>query len=452
MISATPSGFMEVWSSLFDVMSKKMSVNGKGSRPQKGHAPMRRNTNGKPSRRGNNSLNSLPTAYGVRTGTNLQKGIRLKKREFVMNVGHNAVGARGHKMFKSIVSGSNGTITSLAELAVNVGLAKSFPWLSNVAHFFDKFLFHSLSFEYVPSTGSSTPGTVSLCPTYKADESNEGATKVDLLDRAGSSRSATWQTNTCTIDPKKANAALKSHVVRQGEVDDIKMHDPARIDMLVETPAGIDGEADLGELWVDYDVSLEVPKGTVDTRAGSHVFARIAGSNVTVTPYMAMSSVLDIANWWIEPDPTNTYTILHIPFKKECVCLLTAWSEGRYGTTIDSDANLLMNRNTTESGGVVNSEIRVWAVSCGKLEGEFNKDTLKSGITFKAPRALPDAHDIMLWVGEVSENYVLPPPVEKAHVTVRREGHDPKEGEILRYVPQNFQQSGPESVRRSSLH
>lgn len=310
-------------------------------------------------------MQGMPTAYGVRTGTNLQKGIRLKKREFITNVGHNALGAKGHKLFRTIRSSSNGVLTSLAELGANVGLTKSFPWLSNVAQFFDKFILHQCKFEYVPSTGSTTQGTVALCPTYKSDESTEGVTKADLLDRAGSSRSATWQSNSCSLDPKKCTAALKSHFVRTGEVADKKVTDPARIDVLVETPASDDG-SDVGELWVDYDVSLEVPKGKTDERSGSAAMIKLqgaSGSAKTLTfQYKAdPSSIIDWDKYWVEPDPLGDYYWVHFPFKKQCcINVDIKMTTGASQTYTIASQNQTVDSST--SGGYFHSTT---IVSCG---------------------------------------------------------------------------------------
>lgn len=355
----------------------------------------------------NSSISSLPTAYGVQTGTNLQKGMRLKKREFITNVGHNSTGAKGHSLFRPLKNSKNGVLTSVAELAANAGLTQSFPWLSNVARFFDKFLFHQLSFEYVPSTGSTTPGTVALCPTYKADESNDGTVKSDLLDRAGSSRSATWQTNKCKIDPSKANAAFKSHFVRDGEVNDKKLTDPARLDVFIETPVA-NSDDELGELWVDYDVSLEVPKGITDNRAGSQIAFNLQGNAglpkvLTFTSLPDISTLIDTKHFWTEPDPTNTNYIVHFPFKKQGKAFLTIWGNYRGGFGVGSEHEVLLSRDTTEASGPLNSRMTVFKVDMGMWEGEYNAERIRSGVWFAVPMILPDLFKFSLYGGEIGE-------------------------------------------------
>lgn len=350
--------------------------------------------------RRSSSMAILPSAYGVRTGTNLQKGIRLKKREFITNVGHNAMGSKGHVMFRQITSSSNGLLTSLAELGANVGLTSTFPWLSNVAKFFDKFIFHQCKFEYVPSTGSTTPGTVALCPTYKADESTEGATKIDLLDRAGSSRSAAWQSNSCSLDPKKANAALKSHFVRTGDVPDKKVTDPARLDVLIETPS-TNTEGDLGELWVDYDVSLEVPKGITDDRVGSFAKFTLQGGSGSpkVLTYLVkpmVSSVLDFDKAWSTPDPLGDFFFQHIPFKKRVRAMISMlFPVGSIGISGDTKEMSLLTSEGTSSWEV--------CVDCGASLGIASPELLREGLVFKVPMAISTAYTFTVSCAEVGE-------------------------------------------------
>lgn len=203
---------------------------------------------------------AAPAAFGTQKRTSLSQDVRFKRREFVANVGHAAVSSDGKRLFRPIRS-DNGLLTSLAELGGNVGLTTSFPWLSQVAKFFDKFCFHTLNFDYTPSSSSATAGTVALCPTYKSDEESLNPTKGELLDRAGSSRSSPWMNQRCSIDPKKANSTTRNHFVRTGNTTDKKLTDPYRLDVMVETPVGENSETPLGELWVDYDVSLTNPKG-----------------------------------------------------------------------------------------------------------------------------------------------------------------------------------------------
>lgn len=252
-------------------MSKTQKNNRTSTRTKRGGRNSAPNTNKSSKPRRSYPSKSLPRAFGMNTKPHQNPNMRLKRREFLFNVGAGATDKLGNKLFRQIPSGSNGLLTSVVSIAGNVGLTSAFPWLSNVARFFEKFIFHVCTFEYVPSTGSTTSGTVSMCPTYNPGESSEGATKVDYLDRAGATRSAAWQENKCSIDPKKCNSSIKSHLVRTGEAKEIELTDPFRVDVVTEVPV-TDSETNLGEIWADYEVELMVPKGSQDGETISSIF------------------------------------------------------------------------------------------------------------------------------------------------------------------------------------
>jgi len=219
--------------------------------------------------RGMQRQSLLPNAIGRIENTKLNQPIRVHKREFIGNVGGSTTAADGSPLFK-VVSNTNGLITSVASLAGNLGLTASFPWISDVAKFFEKYVFHNLSFEYLPSTGSSTQGTVALCPTYKPDETLGTMDKASLLNRPDSTRCAAWQACKVKMDKKKMNNVVKEHFVRTGDVPDKKLTDPYRMDFLLERAAGND-DTPVGELWVEYDATLDTPKGRQSYASGDVV-------------------------------------------------------------------------------------------------------------------------------------------------------------------------------------
>lgn len=52
---------------------------------------------------------------------------------------------------------------SLLSALINPGSPKLFPWLSNVAASFDRYVFRRLSIQYVPRVGLNTDGAVTIC-------------------------------------------------------------------------------------------------------------------------------------------------------------------------------------------------------------------------------------------------------------------------------------------------
>lgn len=212
-------------------------------------------------RKGDGYIQYAPMAIG-KPMLNKNAGVtRFKKREFVTNVGHEAM-SRGHKMFKKMGEGRNGLFTSIAQLALNCGLGTTFPWLKPVAEAFDQWSIHTLNFEYVPSTSTTSKGTVALAPTYDANAPTQIGEKADYLQRVDTTRGNLWAPQVCKLDPKKLKQFVKNHYIRHsnvGDNNDLKAYDPGRLDVILETDSA-NAEADVGELWVDYDIELKNPK------------------------------------------------------------------------------------------------------------------------------------------------------------------------------------------------
>lgn len=223
---------------------------------------------------------------------------RFRKREYICNVGTNAVDYRGRKLFLPMRGQqSNGFITTVADLAINAGLGTAFPWLSNVANAFERFVFHTLKFEYVPSTGTTSKGSVSLCPLYNAEDGSHPTSKTDYLNRAGTVRTPTWAPVACAMDPKKLNAAYKSHFTRHKDIDigqDKKTYDPCELHVVCEAPE-VDSESDLGELYVEYDVELQNSKGNVSPQSYYFCTSKTDATNYTISNVLGDTTYIKTA-------------------------------------------------------------------------------------------------------------------------------------------------------------
>lgn len=215
--------------------------------------------------RKNNStrrVNNAPVARSSTIHSGTQNTMRVKRREFVSDVRSGATTREGKLMFRPLNTNlSNGPLTFLAEIAGNLGLSATFPWLSAVASKFERFVVHTMNFDYEPSCPTSTPGMVALSPSYNAGDTREISSKQDVLDRADTVRSPVWSPCKCKLDPKKLAGITKESFVRSGPVpkgQDIKTYDKFKLNALVEN-ASTNSDSTLGELWVDYDVELINP-------------------------------------------------------------------------------------------------------------------------------------------------------------------------------------------------
>lgn len=175
-----------------------------------------------------------------------------------------AVTRDGRKLWKTIPlrqGHSNGPLTFLAEIAGNIGLTASFPWVSGLAKNFERYVVHMMNYQYEPSCPSTTAGTLAMCPVYNAGEDINITGKQDVLDRKDTVRTNVWSPATCKLDPKMLNGNSKEHFIRTGPTptgQDVKTFDKYKMNALVETDA-TNADATLGELWVDYDIELVNP-------------------------------------------------------------------------------------------------------------------------------------------------------------------------------------------------
>lgn len=180
---------------------------------------------------------------------------RIKKREFVMDV--NPTSSR----FK-LRRDSNGLITAIADIIGNVGLGTAFPWLSKIAPAFENFVIHTLNFDYKTSCPTSQPGSIALVPSYDATEAVPEE-KTEYMSKVGTVRGPLWGNHKVPIDVRKCYSQLKSHKVRTSDVDlaekDQKMYDPFKMSIILDEAAANTLD-NLGEVWVEYDVELKIPK------------------------------------------------------------------------------------------------------------------------------------------------------------------------------------------------
>lgn len=224
-----------------------------------------------------------PSARGMVIHSQKAPGMRVRKREFIGDVGANATRRDGTKLWKVLHPDKDGPLTFLAEIAGNIGLTSSFPWISTVARNFERFVVHTMDFKYEPSCPSTTPGTLAIAPTYNAGDVSTITTKQDVLDRKDTVRTNLWNRCNCKLDPKMLNGISKEHFIRSGPVptgQDIKTYDPFKVTTLVEG-AGLNTADVVGELWVDYEVELINPLPEKEKFVAQYITGTTHASQVT---------------------------------------------------------------------------------------------------------------------------------------------------------------------------
>jgi hypothetical protein len=170
--------------------------------------------------------------------------------------------SRGQNTFirhREYVADINGSIlfAVVASFGINPGLAKSFPWLSQVAQRFEKYRFRKLRYTFETTSPTSAVGSMMLVPDFDAEDPPP-ISKVQALSYKSSVRTQIWER--IALEAKSEDLkALPQYYIRAGALlgsYDIKTYD---VGNLFVCSAGAVGPALVGELWVEYEVELLAP-------------------------------------------------------------------------------------------------------------------------------------------------------------------------------------------------
>jgi len=142
-------------------------------------------------------------------------------------------------------------------LALNPGVAASFPWLSNEAAGWEKYKFNNLKFCYYTRTGSNVPGSMMLAPDYDASDAAP-VSEVQASAYEDCEEDAPWKDICCELRGSELMGDMKERYVRSGALaanQHIKTYDCGNL-----FACTVDGTAvNWGKLWVEYDVTLITP-------------------------------------------------------------------------------------------------------------------------------------------------------------------------------------------------
>jgi len=162
-----------------------------------------------------------------------------------------------HRELLASVTGS-AAYTVQRTLAMNPGLAASFPWLSTQAQNWERYRFNRLRFCYYTRTGSNVPGFVLLIPDYDASDAQPASEQI-ASTYEDVAEDAPWKDIECFCRPAAMHAIGPTKFVRSGALaanQDVKTYDAGNFFL-----ATIDGTAvPWGKLWVEYDVTLFTPQ------------------------------------------------------------------------------------------------------------------------------------------------------------------------------------------------
>jgi hypothetical protein len=176
-----------------------------------------------------------------------------------------------HREYFSDLPGS--VAFTATQYAINPGLSSMFPWLSQVAGRYETYHFNRLTFSYETESATSATGTVLLVVDTDAADAAP-VSKSDALAYRIKDRGAPWEPFDLATPPLDDAGGMSRKTVRQGSLAanlDIKTYDAGN---LFACTIGQAGTTVVGELYVDYDVSLYTPQ----VQAGSQLAALVSGT------------------------------------------------------------------------------------------------------------------------------------------------------------------------------
>lgn len=211
----------------------------------------------KPKKKGSPASSRVVTAPVARSTIEHSQPARIT------NPRNGAVRVARREFCATVTNGSNTTFTLDANTSASPGwdfnpaVSSMFPWLSQIANAYERFKFHKLSFELVASQATSTPGRVYLAIDYDWDD-EVPANKAQMMGNMSAQEAPVWSNLRIVADPRSLMRDMPYKFVNTaGRV----VYSEPRTAYAGFLIIGFDTtQTDCRwDLWVDYDVELEVP-------------------------------------------------------------------------------------------------------------------------------------------------------------------------------------------------
>jgi hypothetical protein len=196
-----------------------------------------------------------------------------------------------HREPLSVLIGSTGF--AITTFQINPGLASTFPWLSSQANAYESYKINALHIQYRHTTNEFTgKGTIVIAPDYDAADSPPTSI-VAAEQMADSVQGACTRDWTCILRPRGIGILGPKRYTRSGALsanEDIKTYDIAQIHVCTSGQA--DAVAQIGQLWVYYDITLSEPQPV----APGNIFLagqleNVGGEGMSITNYPGSDEV-----------------------------------------------------------------------------------------------------------------------------------------------------------------
>jgi hypothetical protein len=231
---------------------RRKNKNGKSTRVKKiNMGKLARKQNSRVVSRRFKAIRNAPQAIGTQLRTRTARVFRA--RDGSVTISHREpLGIQlGHTNFQA------------TQFSVNPGLFATFPWLSRMAQNFEAYRFEKLNIEYITSVGANTGGSICIAPDYNSTDSIPfNLQQMEQYQDAW--RDVVWNNGECIIKPKGMGVLGPQRYMRGGPIpngQDGKTYDVCTINVGT-SGIGIDG-SQIGELWVNYTVTLLIPNSYI---------------------------------------------------------------------------------------------------------------------------------------------------------------------------------------------
>jgi len=243
------------------------------------------------------------------------QGVVITKREYVSEI-----------YGPALTSPSTAEPFSLQSFAINPGLERTFPWLSQIAANYDEYTMNQLIFTFKSTTtesGNQTNGqvgTVIMATNYNAAAA-PFAEKFTMMqyDKANSSRLTESLQHGVECNPALLSGSHGEYVRVNPVVSnqDLKTYDHGLFQIAVANCTANLSNQSLGELWVSYSVTLRKPK--FFTGKGLAISKDIflsfpSGSETNANPLGSNTLKGQQNNIGILAAPTATINVLSLTF------------------------------------------------------------------------------------------------------------------------------------------
>ena len=222
--------------------------------------------------------------------------IFITKREFIQDIIAPANGALAQTAFTTVV-----------QAQINPGLTTLFPWLSQIAQYFEEYCFHQLIFEFksaISGGNQNSGGTITMVCQY--NPANLPFTSKQAMEQYDYSASSKIEDNLfhgIECDPAKKGGNTFEYVrtaaVPSGQ--DIKTYDLGSFQIAVSgIPANFNANTLIGELWVNYTVRLSKAKLQGGINAVTN-FEQVNVAGTAMNQWFASGNTVSAAQFLTNP-------------------------------------------------------------------------------------------------------------------------------------------------------